>query len=100
MISAGQPYITIDELIAAQPVEVRERLAARYFTRSALRRCRLDARDEDLRELARLVIADDGPIESTPLAREVLRRVARYEGDAWSRERSGPEPSDPQHAIL
>src|SRR3954469_17739224 len=100
MISAGQPYITIDELIAAQPVEIRERLAARYFTRSALRRCRLDARDEDFRELARQIVADGGPVGDTSLAREVRRRVERYEAAAWPRECDGPEPADPERAIL
>src|SRR4051794_23282181 len=100
MISDGQLYITIDELIAAQPVEVRERLAARYFTRSALRRCRLDARDEDFRELARCVIADGGPITGQPLARAVLQWVERYELNAWPREHNGPAPADPERAIL
>jgi hypothetical protein len=71
---------TLDEQIAVQPVEIRERLAARYFTRSALRRCRLDARNEDLRELARQIIAEGGPIEGKPLAREVVRRVFRPRG--------------------
>src|SRR4051812_40727925 len=94
------PAPGLDEQLAAAPVEVLERLAVRHFSRSARRRRRLDARDEDFRELARQVIAEGGPIEGTPLAREVLRRVARYAGDAWPRELSGPEPSDPQHAIL
>jgi hypothetical protein len=97
---APAPARNLDEQIAAAPVEVMERLAVRHFSRSALRRRRLDARDEDFRELARRVIADGGPIEGAPLAREVLRRAARYAGDAWPRERSGPEPADPQRAIL
>src|SRR3954452_17320583 len=87
------------EPIAATPVEVLERLAVRHFSRSALRRRRLDVRDEGIREMARHVIADGGPVDGTSLAREVLRRVARYAGDAWPRERNGPEPTDPQRAI-
>src|SRR3954454_2186611 len=94
------PVPTLDEQIAAAPVEVLERLAVRHFSRSALRRRRLDARDEDFRELARCVIADGGPITGQPLARAVLQRVERYEFNAWPRERNGPEPADQKRAIL
>src|SRR3954451_13476708 len=94
------PAPSLDEQIAAQPVEVRERLAARYFTGSALRRCRLDARDEDFRELARQIVADGGPVGDTELAREVRRRVERYEAAAWPRERDEAEPADLLRAIL
>src|SRR3954447_13870076 len=100
MICNGQFYITVDELIAALPAEELERLAARHFSRSARRRRRLDARDEDFRELARQIVADGGPVGDTSLAREVRRRVERYEADAWPRERDGAEPADPERAIL
>src|SRR6187551_1106640 len=82
------PAPGLDEQIAAAPVEVLERLAVRHFSRSALRRRRLDARDVDFRELARRVIADGGPISGVPLARAVLQRVERYETTSWPRERS------------
>src|SRR4051812_2184711 len=94
------PAPGLDEQLAAAPVEVLERLAVRHFSRSARRRRRLDARDEDFREVARHVIADGGPITGQPLARAVLRRVERYETTVWPRERNGPEPADPDRAIL
>src|SRR4051794_28312812 len=90
----------LTEQIAEQPVEVLEGLAARHFTRSALRRRRLDARDEDFRELARQIVADGGPVGDTALAREVRRHVERYEATAWPRERDGAEPADPSRAML
>src|SRR4051794_14126145 len=100
MIRNGQLYITVDELIAAQPVEVLEVLAVRHFSRSALRRRRLDARDEDFRELAREIIAGIGLTGSGidhqrgvstrygqpwPLCREPL---AERPSSTWARRRT------------
>ena len=93
------PRDGLEEQIATAPVEALERLAVRHFSRSALRRRRLDARDEDLRELARRVIADGGPITGMPLARAVLQQIERYETTAWRRERSDQEPADAERAI-
>src|SRR3954447_5046918 len=94
------PAPSLDEQMAAAPVEELERLAVRHFSRSARRRRRLDARDEDFRELARQIVADGGPVGDTALAHEVRRRVERYEADAWPRERDGAEPADLLRAIL
>src|SRR3954452_16454643 len=93
------PAPGLDELIAAQPVEVLEVLAVRHFSRSALRRRRLDARDEDFRELAREIIAGIGLTGSGidhqrgvstrygqpwPLCREPL---AERPSSTWARRR-------------
>jgi hypothetical protein len=94
------PAPNLDEQIIRQPVEVLEALAARHFTREALRRRRIAERNEELRVLARLVIAEGGPIRGKPLARAVRRTVERYETTAWPRERSRPEPADPHRAVL
>ncbi|SRR6266542_3572383 len=94
--------ITLDDLLARQPIEVMEHLARLHFTRSALRRRRLDDRDELIRRLACDLIAD-GRIakpDGKPLARAVRRALARYQSDAWPREHDKAEPTDPRRLLL
>jgi hypothetical protein len=92
--------ITLDDLLARQPIEVMERLARLHFSRSALRRCRLDGRDELIRRLACDLIAHGAKPDGKPLARAVRRALDRYESDAWPRDHENAEPTDPHRALL
>src|SRR3954453_11802185 len=49
---------------------------------------------------ARQIVADGGAVGDSALAREVRRRVERYEAAVWPRECGGPETADPERAIL
>jgi hypothetical protein len=92
--------ITLDDLLARQPIEVMEDLARLHFSRSALRRRRLDGRDALIRRLACDLIAHGAKPDGKPLARAVRRALDRYESDAWPREHENAEPTDPHRALL
>src|SRR6266852_2847220 len=91
--------VTLDDLLARQPIEVIECLA-RHFTRSARRRRRLDARDELIRRLASDLTAAGAKLDGKPLARAVRRALDRYESGAWPREHDKAAPADPRRALL
>ena len=77
-LSAADRDRELEVLLAAAPVEERERLARRCFSPSALRQCRLAERDAMIRRLAAGILSDSGaPSAHARLAKVFPERCYR-----------------------
>jgi hypothetical protein len=84
-------------LLDQLPVEVLERLARRFLSRSALRRRREAERAEAYRAL---VAGVPTMAPGRQLARALVEELARYQASAWRFERDRPPPADPRRAMM
>jgi hypothetical protein len=77
-----------DGFFAAAPVEELERLARRYFSRSAPRR------------LSAELLAAGGPVSGFTLADNIAKELGHYAASGWRFERGRMPPADPRRRLL
>jgi len=93
-LSAPDAVQSLEQLLAAAPIEVIENLARRHFTASALSRRRLAERNAAIRMLA---IGRTGT--GREIARALHRELRRYGAAAYRFERDRA-PADPGRAPM
>lgn len=75
-----------------------EQIRRRWFTRSALRHGRSQARHDAIRDIAAGLFGNAS--SGRALARTVGTQLSRYAGSAWRHDKNREAPRDPRHLLL
>jgi hypothetical protein len=90
----------IERAILVLPAEALDRLARLYFTPSAIRRRRLDERNQLIRDLAREMLPLSGARCGREVAEAVAEALSHYAAFAWCSDRRRSAPRNERHSRL
>jgi hypothetical protein len=90
----------IERAVSVLPAEALDRLARLYFTPSAIRRRRLDERNQLIRDLAGEMLLVSGARSGRELGKAVAEALAHYAAHAWCGDRERSAPRNQSHSRL